>query len=60
LGESIVTDTEDKAKFRKIKPQPTAGLFGFAGATRVQPGQQDFDPKAGKLPFDPGEDKDKT
>ncbi len=46
-------DTKDKTQFRKVKPQPTAGLFGFAGATSFQPGQKDYDPKAVKMPFEP-------
>ena len=56
-------DIKDKTQFRKIKPQPTAGLFGFAGATRFQPGQEDYDPKADKMPFEPNvlddEDREK-
>jgi hypothetical protein len=63
LGDSDVTnanDTTDKAKFRKIKPSPTAGLFGFAGATSFQPGQKDYDPKAVKMPFEPEENDKKA
>ncbi len=56
-----VDDKTDKTQFRKIKPSPTAGLFGFAGATSFQPGQKDYDPKAVKMPFEPDDvaDSDK-
>jgi hypothetical protein len=45
--------TGEKPVFKKIKPTPSAGLFGAAGGTKVQPGQAAFDPEKSPVPFKP-------
>jgi hypothetical protein len=48
-------NTGNKPVFKKIKPTPSAGLFGAAGGTKVQPGQQAFDPNKSPVPYKPAE-----